>query len=191
MLYQRYFLRMNQNNAVHIVWLLVALIFILTIIHLLFSIFLKSSANETCGNITTIDPTDDNNNLIIKSYLMDISEGAPNISNFLNDSLSLDNATSMPNMSISSTYELECKTDFMLILKSSSLQLSMLGLCTVLYTILLLCLYKQRINEIYLFHVSYAIILSLVAIDISFSITPQGKWVTYDICNNPTIFWFH
>jgi hypothetical protein len=45
----------------------------------------------------------------------------------------------------------------------------------VLYTILLLCLYKQRINEIYLFHVSYAIIISLVIIDISFSITNMGK----------------
>lgn len=33
MLYQRYFLRMNQSNAVHIIWLLLGLVIILLIIY--------------------------------------------------------------------------------------------------------------------------------------------------------------
>jgi hypothetical protein len=61
------------------------------------------------------------------------------------------------------------------LLGTNFIQFSLLGLCSILYTILLLCLYKQRINEIYLFHVSYAIIISLVIIDMSFSITNMGK----------------
>jgi hypothetical protein len=38
MLYQRYFLRMNQNNAAHIVWLLLALVFLLSIVQFAFVI---------------------------------------------------------------------------------------------------------------------------------------------------------
>jgi hypothetical protein len=38
MLYQRYFLRMNQNNAAHIVWLLLALVFLLSIVQFTFVI---------------------------------------------------------------------------------------------------------------------------------------------------------
>ncbi|KFB39588.1 AGAP002998-PA-like protein [Anopheles sinensis] len=47
MLYQRYFLRMNQSNAVHIVWLLLGLIFILALIHLVFTFILQQSL-ESC-----------------------------------------------------------------------------------------------------------------------------------------------
>jgi hypothetical protein len=47
--------------------------------------------------------------------------------------------------------------------------------CTGVYVGLLLCLYKQRINEVYLFHVSYAIIICFLAIDVSFSITSQNR----------------
>lgn len=54
MLYQRYFLRMNQSNTVHIVWLLLALIFILALIHLVFTFILQQSL-ESCPGFAT-DP---------------------------------------------------------------------------------------------------------------------------------------
>jgi hypothetical protein len=86
------------------------------------------------------------------------------------------NLTSPLNESLNQS-KLECSESLNTyeLLGTNFIQFSLLGLCSILYTILLLCLYKQRINEIYLFHVSYAIIISLVIIDISFSITNMGK----------------
>lgn len=49
MLYQRYFLKMNQNNTVHIVWLLLSLIFILALIHFIFTFILQNPFNN-CFN---------------------------------------------------------------------------------------------------------------------------------------------
>lgn len=175
MLYQRYFLRMNQNNAAHIVWLLFALIFILTIIHVHFSMT-RWNAVWNCSN-TTIR----NDNETLNKTLID----AANSSMFYNETVN-ENITTQQNqindnlefiLPLESMVESTCKQthDTHFVLGTSILQLSLLGLCSILYTILLLCLYKQRINEIYLFHVSYAIIISLVAIDISFSITNLGK----------------
>jgi hypothetical protein len=46
MLYQRYFLRMNQNNAAHIVWLLLSLVFLLSIIHFTF-VLSNSDLNQS------------------------------------------------------------------------------------------------------------------------------------------------
>lgn len=45
MLYQRYFLRMNQNNTTHIVSLLLALVLLLASIHLIFALILASSTS--------------------------------------------------------------------------------------------------------------------------------------------------
>lgn len=153
MLYQRYLLRMNQNNAAHIVWLLFALIFILAIIHIN---FLLNRWNDEilCSNTTRIEGSSN----ITASYNYTLIEG--NFTGILNQT--------EPETCIDpvNTYEL---------LGTNFIQFSLLGLCSVLYTILLLCLYKQRINEIYLFHVSYAIVISLVIIDMSFSITNMGK----------------
>lgn len=166
MLYQRYLLRMNQNNAAHIVWLLFALIFILAIIHVHF--LLTRWNNELkCANATleesfinqTVDATF-NYTLLFENELNSTAE----LSNQSKPTLS--SATQATCVTPVNTYEL---------LGTNFIQFSLLGLCSVLYTILLLCLYKQRINEIYLFHVSYAIIISLVIIDISFSITNMGK----------------
>lgn len=156
MLYQRYLLRMNQNNAAHIVWLLFALIFILAIIHIN---FLLNRWNEEilCGNTTRI-------------------EGSLNLTNNFNYTV-IDvevNSTDLLNQLESETTCIDPVNTYEL-LGTNFIQFSLLGLCSVLYTILLLCLYKQRINEIYLFHVSYAIVISLVIIDISFSITNMGK----------------
>ena len=172
MLYQRYFLRMNQNNAAHIVWLLFALIFILTIIHVHFSMT-RWNAVWNCSNLTIA-----NDNETLNKILID----AANSSTIYNETVN-ENITTQVNDNLEFILPLErmvestCKQthDTHFVLGTSILQLSLLGLCSILYTILLLCLYKQRINEIYLFHVSYAIIISLVAIDISFSITNLGK----------------
>lgn len=154
MLYQRYLLRMNQNNAAHIVWLLFALIFILAIIHGNFFITRWTSQSALkC-------PTNQSNDEIL----------IENTNSSENFNLTIDggNFTAEENCEI----EENSSYDF---LGTNLIQFTLLGLCSILYTILLLCLYKQRINEIYLFHVSYAIIISLVIIDISFSITNQGR----------------
>lgn len=46
MLYQRYFLRMNQNNTTHIVSLLLALVLLLASIHVVFALLVAHSANS-------------------------------------------------------------------------------------------------------------------------------------------------
>lgn len=150
MLYQRYLLRMNQNNAAHIVWLLFALIFILAIIHGRFFIT-RWNEELKCGNHSVVNATE-------LEFL--------NITELFEANFTIENSTDECESSEQNPYEL---------LGTNLIQFSLLGLCSILYTILLLCLYKQRINEIYLFHVSYAIIISLVIIDISFSITNQAN----------------
>lgn len=162
MLYQRYLLRMNQNNAVYIVWLLFALIFILAIIHVN---FLLNRWNDElkCENSTHINHVEAGFNRSADAANLTAVESDLNSTFPLNESL---NQSALECSESINTYEL---------LGTNFIQFSLLGLCSILYTILLLCLYKQRINEIYLFHVSYAIIISLVIIDISFSITNMGK----------------
>lgn len=154
MLYQRYLLRMNQNNAAHIVWLLFALIFILAVIHGNF--FIQRWNDElNCTNQSEI---------IVESIENSTAELLFNLTSFFYANYTASERNSSENCG--NSYEL---------LGTNLIQFTLLGLCSILYTILLLCLYKQRINEIYLFHVSYAIIISLVVIDISFSITNQGR----------------
>lgn len=45
---------------------------------------------------------------------------------------------------------------------------SMLIVCIVTYVVLLFCLNRKKLNEIYLFYISYAIIFTLLFIDVSF-----------------------
>lgn len=73
------------------------------------------------------------------------------------------------------THPLKCNKNYLDVLKDNMLQIIILGSCGCVYIALLFCLYKQRINEIYLFHVSYIIILTLLAIDVSFSFNKQVK----------------
>lgn len=80
-------------------------------------------------------------------------------------------------MNGNTTQPLKCKKNYLDVLKDNMLQIIILGSCGCIYIALLFCLYKQRINEIYLFHVSYIIILTLLAIDVSFSFNKQVKWV--------------
>lgn len=164
MLYQRYLLRMNQNNAAHIVWLLFALIFILAIIHIN---FLLNRWNDElkCGNSTHV-----------ATFNVTMTTPEP-ISNFTIFDIEMNSTADLLNRSQPSAEVDTCidPVNTYELLGTNFIQFSLLGLCSILYTILLLCLYKQRINEIYLFHVSYAIVISLVIIDISFSITNMGK----------------
>lgn len=163
MLYQRYLLRMNQNNAAHIVWLLFALILILAIIHLYF--LLRRWNNEFECEIPEVSSNNQTSMIrdVISNYTM-LENELNSTAELLNESMPL--TTSNKSISCINSYQL---------LATNLVQFSLLGLCSILYTILLLCLYKQRINEIYLFHVSYAIIISLVIIDVSFSIAKMGK----------------
>lgn len=165
MLYQRYLLRMNQNNAAHIVWLLFALIFVLAIIHIN---FLLNRWNDElkCGNSTRdVNLNDTAMSAEFNYTIYDVDVNSSSSNELLNHSTTF-SPESETCIDPVNTYEL---------LGTNFIQFSLLGLCSILYTILLLCLYKQRINEIYLFHVSYAIVISLVIIDISFSITNMGK----------------
>lgn len=164
MLYQRYLLRMNQNNAAHIVWLLFALIFVLAMIHIN---FLLNRWNDElkCGNLThEANSNETGVNLAFNYTIFDDEANSTSPRELLNQSKTFSSESEC--IDPVNTYEL---------LGTNFIQFSLLGLCSILYTILLLCLYKQRINEIYLFHVSYAIVISLVIIDISFSITNMGK----------------
>lgn len=165
MLYQRYLLRMNQNNAAHIVWLLFALIFILAIIHIYFLLH-RWNDELKCGNTTTEAFESFNNSngvLNYTSFDLEFNMTTPPDPSNMTKPLAAEAEACIDPIN---TYEL---------LGTNFIQFSLLGLCCILYSILLLCLYKQRINEIYLFHVSYAIIISLVIIDMSFSITNMGK----------------
>jgi hypothetical protein len=169
MLYQRYLLRMNQNNAVHIVWLLFALIFILSIIHVNF-LFNRWNSELKCENSTQI-----NHEITFNRTTMN-QEVSPNLTTS-DAEFNSTSANDLNNQSGNFSSEGECSdpVNTFELLGTNFIQFALLGLCSILYTILLLCLYKQRINEIYLFHVSYAIIISLVIIDVSFSITNMGK----------------
>lgn len=169
MLYQRYLLRMNQNNAAHIVWLLFALIFTLAIIHIN---FLLNRWNDelSCGNSTNIRNVMNKN--VTASPDVDFNYTS---FDFDGNLTSTDEPLNQPRSSSLQSKDCIDPLNSYELLGTNFIQFSLLGLCSILYTILLMCLYKQRINEIYLFHVSYAIIISLVIIDISFSITNMGK----------------
>lgn len=170
MLYQRYFLRMNQANAVHIVWLLFGLVFLLTSIHLYFTVYISEQCMSNINNESaSIEQTEIRDELFMNYTDLEHNQ------TLFNSSINSNNSSWSEKAIKNGSHSVDCQQDLWQILSSNSLQITMLGLCTVLYSILLLCLYKQHINEIYLFHVSYAIIISLVAIDISFSVTPQGK----------------
>jgi hypothetical protein len=160
MLYQRYLLRMNQNNAAHVVWLLFSLILILTVIHANF--FVKRLNDVKMCKL--LDETNSTNlNEATNSSYLDVNETTTMPATLTYDFIDQQNCQ----QNVTTTYELMSTANF--------IQFMLLALCSVLYIILLLCLHKQRINEIYLFHVSYAIIISLVIIDISFSITNMGR----------------
>ncbi|XP_055544586.1 adenylate cyclase type 6 [Wyeomyia smithii] len=71
-----------------------------------------------------------------------------------------------------------CSRDYFTLLKNNMTQLILIGVCATVYALLLMCLYKQRINEIYLFQVSYVVMATLLALDVCFSFTTSAKKFT-------------
>ncbi|XP_021704524.1 adenylate cyclase type 6 isoform X2 [Aedes aegypti] len=71
-----------------------------------------------------------------------------------------------------------CSRDYFTLLKDNMTQLILIGVCAAVYALLLACLYKQRINEIYLFQVSYVVMVTLLALDVCFSFTTSAKKFT-------------
>ncbi|XP_058824990.1 adenylate cyclase type 6 isoform X2 [Topomyia yanbarensis] len=71
-----------------------------------------------------------------------------------------------------------CSRDYFSLLKDNMTQLILIGICATVYALLLMCLYKQRINEIYLFQVSYVVMVTLLALDVCFSFTASTKKFT-------------
>ncbi|XP_058450960.1 adenylate cyclase type 6 isoform X2 [Malaya genurostris] len=71
-----------------------------------------------------------------------------------------------------------CSRDYFTLLKDNMTQLILIGICATVYAVLLMCLYKQRINEIYLFQVSYVVMVTLLALDVCFSFTASIKKFT-------------
>ncbi|XP_035793998.1 adenylate cyclase type 6-like [Anopheles albimanus] len=323
MLYQRYFLRMNQSNAVHIVWLLLGLIFILALIHLVFTFILQQSL-ESCyeqpldgtpgnrdllfplnatasvafafeddafgdGNRTGSQPaapeapdpaperqdissTEDLGRMLpavgdaavsslpatneqddpggsrdeVERLLrrtshtadrdFDSSSGqqrrqkrwSPRMAHHRSSNAIVDDSrhegnvatehgknpspvqwpetatpetvstvasgsTTKPSSSspvpplvltnVSSDYSEDgeiplCNRDYFTLLKDNMTQIIVLGVCATVYALLLMCLYKQRINEIYLFQVSYVIMVTLLVLDVCFSFTTSAKKFT-------------
>ncbi|EAA07942.5 AGAP002998-PA [Anopheles gambiae str. PEST] len=212
MLYQRYFLRMNQSNAVHIVWLLLGLIFILALIHLVFTFILQQSL-ESCyespldgvpggiGQVRAADsvpPSQDNephrqdNDERRRKYgtaaeareLDAGSEAYGTASSTSSRSSIVTTPTAMPQpANVSSDYSEDgdiplCNRDYFTLLKDNMTQIIVLGVCATVYALLLMCLYKQRINEIYLFQVSYVIMVTLLVLDVCFSFTTSAKKFT-------------
>ncbi|XP_053679567.1 adenylate cyclase type 6 [Anopheles nili] len=329
MLYQRYFLRMNQSNAVHIVWLLLGLIFILALIHLVFTFILQQSlescyespldvahvgqqeptnstmlaaiafgnggaayedplggnrseevppdrteghgatkqreqregneSNESYGatvagyqgneqddpggvranpgevdSLESVDtrqasgqtdtPTQEAQHRVGKNRNRRWTRGHANPRNHVDsghfaDSEGVDNvardsdsksrdkdlprktaptespSTAHPNTessppsiittvgNVSSDYSEDgeiplCNRDYFTLLKDNMTQIIVLGVCATVYALLLMCLYKQRINEIYLFQVSYVIMVTLLVLDVCFSFTTSAKKFT-------------
>lgn len=68
-----------------------------------------------------------------------------------------------------------CSRDYFTLLKDNMTQLILIGVCAAVYALLLACLYKQRINEIYLFQVSYVVMATLLALDVCFSFITSAK----------------
>ncbi|XP_038116200.1 adenylate cyclase type 6 isoform X1 [Culex quinquefasciatus] len=71
-----------------------------------------------------------------------------------------------------------CSRDYFTLLKDNMTQLILIGVCATVYALLLACLYKQHINEIYLFQVSYVVMVTLLALDVCFSFTTSAKKFT-------------
>ncbi|XP_062560002.1 adenylate cyclase type 6 [Armigeres subalbatus] len=71
-----------------------------------------------------------------------------------------------------------CSRDYFTLLKDNMTQLILIGVCATVYALLLACLYKQRINEIYLFQVSYVVMVTLLALDVCFSFTTSVRKFT-------------
>nr|XP_029726102.1 adenylate cyclase type 5 isoform X1 [Aedes albopictus] len=71
-----------------------------------------------------------------------------------------------------------CSRDYFTLLKDNMTQLILIGVCAAVYALLLACLYKQRINEIYLFQVSYVVMATLLALDVCFSFITSAKKFT-------------
>ncbi|XP_055610930.1 adenylate cyclase type 5-like [Uranotaenia lowii] len=71
-----------------------------------------------------------------------------------------------------------CSRDYFTLLKDNMTQLILIGVCATVYAVLLACLYKRRINEIYLFQVSYVVMVTLLALDVCFSFAPSAKKFT-------------
>uniref|UniRef100_A0A336KM60 adenylate cyclase n=1 Tax=Culicoides sonorensis TaxID=179676 RepID=A0A336KM60_CULSO len=251
MLYQRYFLRMNQSNAVHIIWLLLGLVLILLIIYTAntFSILpsmgpckhnesfvVNASSTSTTSSLssslsmyalyendaesTSINRSmnsdnsssrsknsdkiiknqsnmTDNGSILYHHYKKNISHNhndddnntmhhiLHNNSSFRNKSveqqrpwpsnISSVHIPTKNNSFVSRTTLIDddsvnmCRDDIIVDWMPFSIShFCILILCIVIYIVLLLCLNRKRLNEIYLFYISYAIILTLLLIDVSF-----------------------
>ncbi|XP_063696601.1 adenylate cyclase type 5-like isoform X2 [Culicoides brevitarsis] len=64
---------------------------------------------------------------------------------------------------------------------------SMLTVCIITYIVLLFCLNRKRLNEIYLFYISYAIIFTLLFIDVSFLTFSSSDYSNYNASGSITI----
>lgn len=70
MLYQRYFLRMNQSNTAHIVSLLFGLVICLATVHIVFSIILNGTTPAAYNSIDTKNLNLEQNKINYSSTLL-------------------------------------------------------------------------------------------------------------------------
>ncbi|XP_059621799.1 adenylate cyclase type 6 [Phlebotomus argentipes] len=195
MLYQRYFLRMNQSNTTHIVGLLLALVLILSVIHIFLAFTPWSGAIDTARlNSSAIDDAKmmldimdaeqihviDGNTLgaahknLTESRGVSMREQLHRFTVWLEDTTVANNISS--NETLGASWHEAGK--FAEHLGNSSDQFTSilpsiitLIACAVVYIFLLIALSKPAINEVFLVLVSYAIIATFFAIEVCLSLT--------------------
>lgn len=112
-----------------------------------------------------LDGEEDNNDTAINA-------ATPAVPEF---DLSFENHSTTPEVLLANEGLELCSRDYFTLLKDNMTQLILIGVCATVYALLLACLYKQRINEIYLFQVSYVVMVTLLALDVCFSFTTSAK----------------
>ncbi|CAH2103233.1 unnamed protein product [Euphydryas editha] len=151
MLYQRYFLRMNQTNMTHLLGLL------LVVTVMLISVQVKTlllAQNCLAGFL----PANDLTILDTEQYSeFELVHGAPPSSTMSYLDLTNFNSTIIKRM----YYEKERVAHM--------INTIALGIAALIYTCLLACLSRPAINEIYLLTISYVVLITFLLIEISFA----------------------
>ncbi|XP_063837641.1 adenylate cyclase type 6-like [Ostrinia nubilalis] len=157
MLYQRYFLRMNQTNMTHLLGLLLGVSAIMILVQSR-SLFIAndflSALLSTYHNLTTSPTTNFSDYEALFKY-------SPDMQAF--------------NFSDSPEFLLKNMTDAIKIQYYEKEKLAhivnivTLGLASVTYGCLLACLSRPAMNEIYLLIISYVVLVTFVLIEISFA----------------------
>ncbi|XP_069365120.1 adenylate cyclase type 6 [Maniola hyperantus] len=154
MLYQRYFLRMNQTNMTHLLGLLLGL-----------------SVTLAFVQVRTLLIAEDFLATIMPSH--DLSFLGKDTFNFLN--LGTDSQTSTTAISNTGLTEYNStiiqRTYYQKDRLSHIINIIILGIAAAIYTCLLACLSRPAMNEVYLLTISYVVLVTFLLIEIAYAAT--------------------